>query len=179
MQRPDGTSCWFHRIVCDGPKNLNWPCWKCPSCLLLGCPENQLTAQLSLRRFGVENILMIDPIWAMSLSQTWWSSQTRFLRVATWILVFVSEIKLFEHRLQWKVQRRLVSTMKVPLLGNLKAQLTVGGKPSRMKKIESHETTTMLRLWWMHLKSITRTGNKELDARRREAMSGFVWRRHT
>jgi hypothetical protein len=85
------------------------------------------------------------------------------------------EIKLFEHRLRRKVQRRLVSTMKVPL-ANLKAQPSVGGKPSRMKIPcqDDHNASIVVDL---HLKSdYAHWLNKEVDARRREEVSGFVWR---
>lgn len=85
------------------------------------------------------------------------------------------EIKLFEHRLRRKAQRRLVSTMKVPL-ANLKAQPSVGGKPSRMKIPcqDDHNASIVVDL---HLKSdYAHWLNKELDARRREEVSGFVWR---
>lgn len=85
------------------------------------------------------------------------------------------EIKLFEHRLRRKNQRRLVSTMKVPLT-NLKAQPSVGGKASRMKIPcqDDHDASIALDLL---LKSdYAHWLNKELDARRREEVSGFSWR---
>ena len=86
------------------------------------------------------------------------------------------EIELFEHRLKRWNQRRLVSTMKVPL-ANLKPQPSVGGKPSRMKIPcqDDHDASIAIDLFlqsdyclWFH---------KELEARRRQDEArGFMWR---
>jgi hypothetical protein len=177
MQRPDGTEV----TLLEPPYRVRRPEEFEPTVLEVSVlfasglsRKSNWTAQLSYDD-SVENILLswdpdmgcLCPKLGEVLKHDFAESQDLDLSCL--------EIKLFEHRLRRKVQRRLVSTMKVPL-ANLKAQPTVGGKPSRMKIPcqDDHNASIVVDL---HLKSdYAHWLNKELDARRREEVSGFVWR---
>jgi hypothetical protein len=177
MQRPDGTEV----TLLEPPYRVRRPQEFEPTVLEVSVlfasglsRKSNWTAQLSYDD-SVENILLSwDPDMGCLCPKLGEVLKHDFAEAQDLDLSCL-EIKLFEHRLRRKVQRRLVSTMKVPL-ANLKAQPSVGGKPSRMKIPcqDDHNASIVVDL---HLKSdYAHWLNKELDARRREEVSGFVWR---
>jgi hypothetical protein len=177
IQRPDGTEV----TLLEPPYRVRRPEQFQPTVLEVSVlfasglsRKSNWTAQLSYDN-SVENILLSwDPTMGCLCPKLGEVLKHAFPKSQDLDLSCL-EIKLFEHRLRRKVQRRLVSTMKVPL-ANLKAQPSVGGKPSRMKIPcqDDHNASIVVDL---HLKSdYAHWLNKELDARRREEVSGFMWR---
>jgi hypothetical protein len=178
IQRPDGTEV----TLLEPPYRVRRPEQFQPTVLEVSVlfasglsRKSNWTAQLSYDN-SVENILLSwDPDMSCLCPNKLGEVLKHDFAKSQDLDLSCLEIKLFEHRLRRKVQRRLVSTMKVPL-ANLKAQPSVGGKPSRMKIPcqDDHNASIVVDL---HLKSdYAHWLNKELDARRREEVSGFVWR---
>jgi hypothetical protein len=86
------------------------------------------------------------------------------------------EIRLFEQQKRRKVHSRLAATMTMPL-GGLVAQPSTAEATSWQLTIPcTHDPKANLTLSLVHRSDYSHWLYKELDARRREEVKGFVWR---
>ena len=177
-QRPNGTEVVF----VDPPYRIPQPEVFTPSVLSV---EINNAAGLSRRSRWTLSLTFDNQAELMQLH---WNAQTNSFvpkqgNVMQWEMADITsfdlaalEIRLFEQRKRPNAHNRLAATMTMPL-GGLVAQPSTSQATSWQVTIPcSHDQKASVTFSFSHQSDYAHWLYKELDARRREEVSGFVWR---
>jgi hypothetical protein len=177
-QRPSGTEVVF----VDPPYRIPQPEVFAPSVLsveinhAVGLSKNSSwTISLTFDK-NTEEL----PLFHMAEKHQWQPRQSNTMH---WEMADVTsfdlaglEIRLFEQRKGLRVQNRLAATMTMPL-GGLVAQPSTSQANSWQVTIPcSHDQKASVTFSFSHQSDYAHWLYKELDARRREEVTGFVWK---